>query len=246
MKILLNLITIYIFSVSIIDCYAASSNSLWNEECPSAVSDNKQERTSLTEEFPEFNLDFKLQLDMQFGQKISEPNDKLRKEIILTEKVVKEVFKPETIPLIESLAKKLYLSNISLGEIKEKVLNFRVKKDKYIIQFMKRSQTIYVTVRLASGQKIEIPKLAEEIFDIRIWPLNWEEVFYLKRDSKILKTGTWIARDNMVQTPSGEYEIRDQATSRVEWVPIGEGHYSFVTFYTDDKFVIFAISGGPK
>jgi hypothetical protein len=247
MKTLIKLIILIVILVFIKICYSSSSEKvLWNDECPSPVSENEKERISFKKDIPEDALSVRVQLDAQYGPKISEPNEILLKEIALTEKVVKEVFQPGIIPTVENLRKEFFLSDINLGGPKEKVLNFRVKTDKYIVQFMKREFTIYVTVKLTSGQTIDIPKLSEDIFNKRIWPLKWEDIFYLKLDSKILKAGTWIARDNMILTSSGEYEMIGQSIARIELAPIGEGVYGNVTFYTNNKFVIFTIVGGPK
>ncbi|OHB54458.1 MAG: hypothetical protein A2173_10975 [Planctomycetes bacterium RBG_13_44_8b] len=251
MKTLTKIITIIVILVVNNACYSNSSKEiLWNEECPSAVSDNAQERQALKKEIPDFEKGFRPLLDLQVVQKISEPNENLQKEMALTEKILKEVFKPGIIPL-ESIKDKFMLSNVNISSVeesKEQGLVFSVKQDKYIIQFLKRLHTICVTIRPTSGQTIEIPQLAEDIFNKRILPLKWEANFYLKelkRDSKILKAGQWSPRDYVRMTPSGEV-YRVQFTGKVEWLPLGEGLYSLVNFYTNGKFAVFAISGGPR
>jgi hypothetical protein len=224
---------------------------LWNEDCPSAVSDNEQYREALKKEFADFESGLGLLLDLQKGQKITEPNESFQKEMALTEKVVREVFKPGII-LLESLKDKFLISDVYFTSKKEQVLIFSVKNDKYIIQFMKLSYTIYLTIRPTSGKAISIPELATDIFTNRILPTKWEADFYikeLKRDSKILKAGFWHARDTFRITPSGKAYSIEQfnvvKTGRV-WVPLGEGLYSLVNFNTDGKFALFTISGGPK
>jgi hypothetical protein len=251
MKTITKIITLIVLIVFSNVCYSISSKEvLWNEESPSAVSDDTLERQNLKKEIPDFDKGFRPLLDLQVGQKISEPNENLKKEIALTENILREVFKPGIIPL-ESIKDKFLLSNVNISSVeesKEKGLAFSVKQDKYIIQFLKRLHTICVTIRQTSGQTIEIPKLAEDIFNKRILPLKWEANFYLKelkRDSKILKAGQWSPRDYVRMTPSGEV-YRVQFTGKVEWLPLGEGLYYTVNFYTNGKFAIFAISGGPR
>lgn len=247
MKKYIIIITLSFFIVSIAN-EEPSSEVLWNDECPSAVSENAQEREALKKEIQDFESGLRSLLDLPIGHKISEPNEKLQNEIILTERIIKEVFKPGVIPL-ESIKDKFLLSYVNLKGSEEQVLFFRVKQDKYIVQFMKRTNTIFITIRPISGQTIEIPKLAEDIFNNRILPVKWDKAFYmteLKRDSKIIRAGQWITRDHRRVTPSGEiYEI-DQFFAGIKWYPLGEGLYSQVSFRTDGKFAIFSISGGPK
>jgi hypothetical protein len=252
MKTLTTIITIIGLFVFNNACYSNSSKEvLWNEESPSAVSNNAQEREALKKEIPEFEKGFRPLLDMQGGQKISEPNENLLKEIALTEKILKEVFKPGIIPL-DSIGNKFLLLNISISsreEIKEQCLTFSIKQEKYVIQFLKSLNAICVTVRLTSGKTIDIPQLAEDIFNKRILPLktnNSLSILSLKRDSKILKAGGWRTRDIDRITPSGKGYSMYQFTDRLEWLPVGEGLYGNVNFYTNNKFVIFSISGGPK
>ena len=116
---------------------------------------------------------------------------------------------------------------------------------------MNRFNGIHVTIRPTSGKTISIPELASDIFNSRILPVKWDKDFYfasLKRDSKILKAGQWLARDNYRVSPSGKAYSIDQVkgTKNMEWVPPGEGLYSLVNFHTNGKFTIFSISGGPK
>jgi hypothetical protein len=231
-------------------CYANSSEKiLWNEECPSAVSDDAKERQNLKKEFPDFEAGLGLLLDIPNGKKISEPNESLQKEINLNDKIVKEVFKPGIVPL-ESLKDKFLIADVNISKKNiEQVLIFRVKQEKYIIQFMKFSHSICVTIRPTSGKTIDIPQIAEDIFNKRILPLkmnNKLSINSLKRDSKILKAGFWRARDTDRITPSGKGYSMDQFTAKPERLPIGEGLYGNVTYYTNNKFAIFAIVGGPK
>jgi hypothetical protein len=234
-------------------CFSNSPEKvLWNEECPSAVSENAQEREALKKEIPDFEKGLRPLLDLQVSQKISEPNDNLKKEMALTEKILKEVFRPGIIPL-ESIKDKFRLSNISISsreEKKEQYLIFRIKQDKYIIQFLKSLNAICITIRPTSGESIDIPQLAEDIFNKRILPLKTNNrlsiIMNPKRDSKILKAGFWGARDYDRITPSGKSYTMDQFTARMEWLPVGEGLYGNVTFYTNNKFAIFVIVGGPK
>ena len=49
-------------------------------------------------------------------------------------------------------------------------------------------------------------------------------------------------------TPDGKVYAIDQVTRGpiVRWLPLGEGLYAQANFYTDSKFAIISISGGPK
>ena len=152
-KILFNSLIVILAMIFTINTNAnneSSSEVLWNNECPSAVSDNAQEREALKNEIQDSESGLRTLLDIPIGHTISEPNENLQKEIILTKRIVKEVFKTEIIPL-GSIEDKFLLSEVNLTGSKEQVLIFRLKQEKYIVQFIKRTYTIFITIRPISG-----------------------------------------------------------------------------------------------
>jgi hypothetical protein len=64
--------------------YASQPEVLWNNDCPAAVLGTEKEIQSLKNEFPEHTKWFGQFLDSKDGVKISEPNEGLQKEILLT------------------------------------------------------------------------------------------------------------------------------------------------------------------
>ena len=127
----------------------------------------------------------------------------------------------------------------------------RFKKDKYIIKIMKtideKKGKIFITVRLTSKEAIKIKELLGDIFTERILPAKWERPLYsdrLKRKSKILSAGFWMAKDTVRIDSSGKI-IRADRHSPKAWGPIGIARYKRIDFYTNGKFVSFQIVGGP-
>lgn len=235
--------------------FTAHGNSvgvLWNNQCPHSFAETLEEGESLKKEIPDFHRDLRLPLGWQVGKTCTDPNEQLSKEILLTKKVLFEVFKPQIIPLESIDDKFLLLSNLSFkdGE-KRETLVVRFKKDKYIIKIMKtideKKGKIFITVRLTSKEAINIKELLVDIFNERILPAKWEKPLYsdrLKRESKILSAGAWMAKDTYRIDSSGKI-IRADSRSPAGWGPIGKGRYKRIDFYTNGKFVSFRILGGP-
>ncbi len=236
--------------------FTAHGNSvgvLWNSQCPHSFAETLEEGESLKKEIPDFHRDLRLPLGWQVGKTCTDPNEQLSKEILFTKKILSEVFKPQIIPLESIDDKFLLLSNLSFKDGKKReTLVVRFKKDKYIIKIMKtidkKKGKMFITVRLTSKEAIKIKELSGDIFTERILPAKWEKPFYygrLKRESKILSAGMWMAKDTVRIDSSGKI-IRADSHSPVSRGPIGVGLYSRIDFYTNGKFASFKILGGPK
>ena len=233
--------------------YPNEPNILWNDECPAVVLGTEQERQKLKEEFPEITHWFGTFLNWQEGVKIAEPNESLQKEIQLTEKVCREVLKPNIVPL-ESIKDNLLQITVDHSDkTVEDMLQFRVRTNKYVIKFIKRKYQIIIIIRPVSGEIKNIKELITDVFNKRILPMRWEPPFcmnQLETDNKeILSSGHWMSRDNMrINSNGNSYSIRGLVGGgpRPESIPIGEGLYGSVRAYTDNKFAMFIINHGPR
>ena len=250
MKSLVYQIIIVILLVTNNTVYSKQPEVLWNDECPSAVSDNEQERQALKKEFPENHDWFGTLLNWQQGTNIIDPNEELQKELIITEKVCKEVLNSQTIPL-ENIKTKIELLNIKHEDRTERILQFRVKTNNYIVKCMKRKYTLIVIAKSVSSEVVNVEELAKKLFNNRILPMKWESPFFMekmKTESKILGRSYWFTRDIMrINNNDKAYTITSlSGLPRPELIPIGEGLYGEVTTYTDNKFAMFIINYGPK
>lgn len=229
-----------------------STSVLWNDQCPPSFAKTLEEGESLKTEIPDFHRDFRLQLVWQTGKVCRDPNEHLSKEILLTKKALSEILKSRIIPSIDLINNNLLLlSNVDFKSGQGGALVVRFKKDKYVIKTMKtlgNEGKLFITIRLISGDAIDVKQLAEDIFNERILPAKWEKPFYfssLKRKSKIVSAGVWLARDTLRIDSSGKVYEADSHVPAV-WGPIGEGLYKRIDFYTNGKFVSFQLLGGPK
>ena len=236
--------------------YSNEPNILWNDMCPAVVLGTEQERESLKKEFPEITRPFGTFLDWQDGIKITEPNESLQKEIMLTEKVCREVLKPDIIPL-DSIKEHLLLITVEKpNKTVEDMLQFRVRATKYVIKFIKRKYQIIIIIRPVSGDIKNIKELITDVLNKRILPMSWEPPFCMNQletdDKEILSSGHWMSRDNMRINSNGEaYRLSSfshlpRPPSIAELIPIGEGLYGDVRAYTDNKFAMFIINHGPR
>jgi hypothetical protein len=227
-----------------------SSKILWNDESPNAFGENAKEGELLKKEIPDFDKDFRLQLEWKGGKKCVDSNDTIKKDISLTKKIFSDVFKPEIIPNEFTEDKFLFLSKVAFQDKESDALETRFQKGEYIIQVMKTKSEIFVTIRTVSNKSLDLKPLAENIFNIKILPEKWESPFYmgnLKRDSNILRSGMWNAKDTMKIDISGNIVNLDMESGLPKsYGPIGEGRYKRIDFYTNEKFFIFKIIGGPK
>jgi hypothetical protein len=225
-----------------------SSKILLNDESPSAFGENAKEGELLKKEIPDFDKDFRFQLEWKSGKECIEPNDILKKDILLTKKIFKDIFKPQVCPDEIPQENFLFLPNLDFKNGKKDALVIRFKKGEYIIQAMKTKSDIFITIRNVTNKLLDLKQLSESIFNSKILPEKWESPFYLgnlKRESKILRAGMWRAKDSLKVDSSGNIVEIDSGLP-IAYGPIGEGHYKGIAFYTNEKFFIFKIIGGPK
>ncbi len=238
-----------------------SASVLWNDQCPPSFAKTMEEGKSLKREIPDFHRDFRLQLGWQGGKickdpnVCKDPNELITKEILLIKKIVDEVFRPQIISPNTIDSRILFLSNVSFKSGKNNAMVFRFKKDKYIVKIMKTLAkkgksvgTLFITIRPVSNDPIDRKLLAEEIFNNRILPAKYERPFYcpkLKRQSKVLSAGAWMARETWRIGDSGEIIDADAHIRRVDG-DIGNGRYRRIDFYTNGKFACFRITAGPN
>ena len=230
--------------------YSEDSVVLWNEQCPCSFAESPEKGETFKKEIPDWQSNFRAQLEWPKGEYLSEPNQVLQKKIQFTKNILTEVFKPDIIPL-DSIEKYFMLSRINFREDgpRDDVLFFRCKKDKYIIKVMKTDLSLYITARLVSGKEIELKQLSEEIFQDRILPYKWEKPFYLdklKRKSVILVAGQWMPRDYMKIDNRGNIIHADDHLPMVAFGPVGVGPYKYkkVDFIRGENFACFSIIGG--
>jgi hypothetical protein len=205
----------------------------------------------LKKEIPDFHSHFRSQFEWRPGKKITEPNELLQKEIGLARRVLSEVFRPGIVPMEWIDGKMRLVSDVQVGNRKEQALIVRFANENYIVKVTKtvgKKARAFVTVRATSGERFDIEELANAVFDTRMLPAKWEKPFYhgrLRRKSKVLRAGMWTARDTRTIDSSGEIVDAD-AHLPVENGPLGEGLYKRVDFYTNGRFAMFQILGGPK
>jgi hypothetical protein len=250
MKSLINQIILALLIATNNTVYSNQPEVLWNENCPPSVLGTEQQIQSLKNDFPESYRWFGQFLDSKDGEKITEPKEELKKEILLSDKVFKEIFKSDVLPL-ESIKDNILLITVDNSNRKEQIIQFRAKTSKYIIKCIKRPYNMAIIVRLVSGENINMVELASNIFNKRILPIKWESPFYfekMKVDGEILKRIFWYTRDEMRLDSKGKsYRISDFSTlPRPELIPLGECLYSTVTTYSDSKFAMFIINHGPR
>jgi hypothetical protein len=250
MNLLTNTLIMCMFLISAGNDPNHSSKILWNDESPSAVGENVKEGELLKKEIPDFDKDFRLQLEWKGGKKCVDTNDAIKKDISLTKKIFSDVFKPEIIPNELTEDKFLFLPIVAFQDKESDALETRFKKGEYVIQVMKTKSEIFITVRNVSNKSLDLKQLAENIFNNKILPEKWETPFYmgnLKRESKILRSGMWTAKDTFKIDSSGNIVNLDMESGLpIVDGPIGEGRYRSIAFYTNEKFFIFKIIGGPK
>ena len=243
-----------LFGLLVFNCtvYPNEPNILWNDKCPAVVLGTEEERQTLKNEFPELTKWFGTFLDWQEGKKITEPNENLQKEILLTEKVCMEVLKPDIIPS-DSIKEHLLLITVEhSNKTVEDILQFRVKTNRYVTKFLKRQYDIIIIIRPVSGDIKNIEDLAEDVFNKRILPMKWEYPFYMiqsKIDGKIIINSGWSPRDTWRINSNGKaYSIITLSglPTKPELIPIGEGLYGNVIVHTDNKFAMFIINHGPR
>jgi len=240
-----------VVGVAVLVCVVCGESSvvLWNEQCPPSFGETAGLGQALKSEIPDFHSDFRLQFDWPMGKPCSDPNERLSKEISLTKKVLCEVFRPGIVPIESIDAKFLALSKVSLRNTKENALVVRFRKGDCIIKLMKFKRKIFVTFRRVSGEAIDVKQLSGDIFNPRILPAEWEKPLYfgkLKRESKVLRGGAWMTRQMCMMDSSGNLISADDHVCAGTPVPLGEGLYARVDFYTNGRFVSYQIAGGPN
>ena len=246
-------ITVLIISVVAVSTFAAEAKHakvLWNEESPCSFAEKPKDVQDQADELTEeMDRGFKEMLKWHGGQKIVDPNEKLKEEIAALEKVLGEVFRPDTIPFDE-ISSHLLQTNITVSGKPEQVLMVRFKTDDYVIKLVKREYSLRVVARPSSGKAISSEELAKRLFTERILPQEWDTSFSyiakLWRPYKSFRIGGWLAKDFRYYDIDGNIHEAGERLARPEVEPIGHGVYRQVAFCTDAKFTCFAISSGPK
>ncbi|MDD5327716.1 MAG: hypothetical protein PHY02_07880 [Phycisphaerae bacterium] len=245
----MRLITGLIITTFVIATFASEPNSneiLWNNEDTSVIVGKEEEGQIITEEIPA-NMDrgFKEMLKWHGGQRIVDPNDELKEEIAIMEKILREVFRPGIIP-IDSIKDHLLQTNITKRGKQERVLQVRFKTNDYVIKLVKRKYSLHIISRLSSGKSMSSENLAERFFTERILPWDLPSYGAKFRNFKSTRIGSWSAHDLHYYDAAGNFRSVYEGSAVMKNEPIGQGLYGRVDFCTDGKFTCFAISGGPK
>lgn len=224
---------------------------LWNDKCPHSFGKTAEEGELLKKEIPDFRRDYRFQMEWKGGRVIKDPNRVTAKEVALTQKAVFEIFKPGVVPLRSIDGNILLLPDVEFKGGKKNALVFRFKKGKYIIKIMKTfggENEIFVTVRDVSKKPADIIKLSEDIFNDRVLPVKWDRPFHignLKRKSKTVNAGQWLARDSWGVNESGHLTKIYKYPGPIERRgTIGVGPYEITDFCTNGKFASFEITAG--
>lgn len=236
-----------------ISTYAVEPNftgTLWNEESSCSFAQQPEDVQELAKELTfSRDLRFKEMFQWHGGRKIIDPNNVLKGEIDLLEKVLREVFKPEAIPF-DSIKEYLVQSTINMPGGPGNVLMVRFESGDYVIKLVKGEKSLYVLARLRSGSPVSSEDLAKLLFTERILPEKWELPFYLgqlKRDYKSFRVGYWSTKDFKYLDEHGTVHTPGERSKQpLRYVPLGHGLYSEVRFCTNGKFTCFLISSGPK
>jgi len=243
------IIIIAIFAIATFASEPNSSKILWNDESPCSFAERPEDVQLLADELTEkMDQGFKEMLKWHGGQRIVDPNDELKQEIAVMEKVLYEVFKPGILPL-DSIKEHLLQTNITTLGKQERVLMVRFKAGDYVVKLVKRKYSLRVVTRLRSGEAISSENLAKSFFTERVLPYSWESPFYtakLKRTYNTIRIGGWSPRDVRYYDSSGNFHTAWEGMARPQVELLGNGLYGRVDFCTDGKFTIFSISGGPK
>ena len=251
------MVTRILVSIVVVSAIVASlangnaSTVLWNQQCPCSYAVDPRIGEQLKREIPDFDSDFRLQLEWKGGSSIADPNEKLMREMSLTKNIIHEVFKAELIPAELTGDRFLLLHSVNLREGRRDALVCRFRRDKYIVKIMKTRMAVYITIRSATGKTPEdIVQLSQDIFTDRVKPARWGGRFFLpslKRESRVLRAGMWSASDTWKIDDSGR-RVKDPRPARLptRYGPIGLGLYDRVYFYAGGGCAMFRITGGPK
>jgi hypothetical protein len=224
---------------------------LWNAEAPPPFGATAAEGKVLQKEIPGWQQDMRMQLEWRAGEPCKDANNTLKAEISMMDRIICDILQPGVRPAELPVDKHLLVSGLPLHTGSAAAIVIQWKQGQYTLKVMKTLgvyATVYVTVRKVGTENAAVPQFVGDILTDRILPAKWEAPFYygtLRRESRIVRGGMWMARDTKIADGSGHIVELD-ANLPAEWGPIGEGRYKRVDFCTDGKFVCFKILGGPK
>jgi hypothetical protein len=237
----------------------SAAGSVWNNACPNVLPTAGPSAALLKGEIPDWDSDHRMALTWPQAA-VAAQGDVEPNELSLCRKVLGEIFKPGVIPegytddkvlltkaVLQEVGPTRRGENTGPVEAEQPVLFFRVRTEKYVLQFMKRAYVAQITVRLSDEKAFDIQQLASEIFTARILPPEWQAPCYsmLQRESRILRAGYWMTRDSVRKDESGRYTGIQTITAVASKAPLGKGLYGHSHFYTNGQFATIAIYAGP-